>query len=521
MAAPSVVNLSKDDPDHRWVPYEGPFGGQGWQSLQTGEIRYQDESPETGETFSPDRTPRNNSKTSVHDAYKTPHSGDEVMVLPTPEYDDADYPQRYVSDDGPEDFQPGEEATEPFKGTFKEIGGDYAARRTWAVVETEDGEEVTVSSDRLFVVDGVMPDEGEPVDYESVETGDRINVMTTSGKVNEHVVLSKDDETMKTYRVFEDGGGTVTTTRSIARMSRVESGVEINDPEVVVSKTNYDDFGYRELSEDDVQTYFETLVERSDNEVMSDVFSSLETVEDKSERNAWSDSKDRITFKEDASKSTLAHELMHAVVESEYGYSHHDECTAFAKFFVNTFPGYEFGKPASEVYQDMVTEQVTRFAEEEGRDAASDLGSKVEALTEEIFENDFELTREDFLLTLPEDKSEDEVPDKVSNFVNEVNNAWNKTMDAYEEEGKTEAMKIMPYRPYCVTNAHELAAGIQEIMQSEQGKESHISPIMDHHPDLIEAYLNLFEPSEAAKEVMERTTEHSDPEFEYNRGEWQ
>lgn len=514
----SVEDFDKQDGE--WIPYEGPLGGQGWQNIETGEVRYQDDPPEGGVFQTVGAESLTEDLTSIHDAFSYPVEGDTVMVLPTPEYHDEDGYHPSVPRDGPEDFAPGEDDREPFVGKYVGHGGDYAAQMTWAIVEDENGEQHQIYQDRLFVVDGQMPDEGEPIELDDIHSNDVVRQMKGDGETEDFIVTGQDSETGK-VEAWSLDYETSTTLSEGDRLSRIGHRDKIEEPQILINRVEWGDFGWGEdLTEDEAKEQFSELYERTDEKVARETINSLNRIYNKSDKNAWHGKKDNIQFKETADESVVAHEFMHALLESRYGYSYNKGMTIFAKFHVNTFPPYKFGEPKKEVFSDLLAERLEEAeADEETvenqREHAIDLAETAMKNADEALE------REDFLLRKPEYVDEEEIPDSLQRFVESVNSAWEETFDAYEEGGVSEAEQVMPYRPYAVTNAHELAAGVQEIMNADNGDEAHIRGIMDHHPELVESYLNLVEPSERAKEVMELHTEHGDPAFEFDRGEWE
>lgn len=100
-------------------------------------------------------------------------------------------------------------------------------------------------------------------------------------------------------------------------------------------------------------------------------------------------------------------------------------------------------------------------------------------------------------------KDPEDLDDKVDNLVSAVNRAWYKSAKLCEDDQKFDMLSTVPDTPYAATNAHEMFAEFHEMMQNED-RDSFIG-VMKKQPWLTAAYMDLFEPTDTAKEAIRQT----------------
>lgn len=94
--------------------------------------------------------------------------------------------------------------------------------------------------------------------------------------------------------------------------------------------------------------------------------------------------------------------------------------------------------------------------------------------------------------------------ERYRRFVSEVNRAWFKSQEAYNQEGKKAADKMI-HRPYQMTNAGEFSAVFATTMQKQDMQHSFAIPnYIEHHPGLVAAWVDLYEPDESVMEEIQR-----------------
>jgi hypothetical protein len=99
--------------------------------------------------------------------------------------------------------------------------------------------------------------------------------------------------------------------------------------------------------------------------------------------------------------------------------------------------------------------------------------------------------------------------DKVENLVSAVNRAWYK--QAKQFETSSDIFDNMSYyigSGYSATNAHETMAQTHQVMQD--GDTLAVTNMIDRHPSLVAAYVELFDVSESAAETIRKSKKASD-----------
>lgn len=96
------------------------------------------------------------------------------------------------------------------------------------------------------------------------------------------------------------------------------------------------------------------------------------------------------------------------------------------------------------------------------------------------------------------------VEERYRKFIEEANRAWFKTQEAYNQEG-LQAADSMIKRPYQMTNVSEFTAVFAETMQKNEMMHSfELGNYIEHHPGLVAAWLDLYQPSEDVFEEIRK-----------------
>jgi len=383
---------------------------------------------------------------------------------------------------------------ELIQGTY--IQSDGGMDGIYYEVQDDNGNTHYASS-YIRVIDGVQAP-GEEIDPSGLKQGDQITYLTSYGEV-ESTVISADEDTI---RIRDSVTGNAREIKASGeRYGRTENSTERSVTGYAES-IEVEDAG-RDFKERAMETITETVAGNcKDDNIGRNMLSHVEQVRNRSDKNAWNSEENTMQFKSDATDTTIAHEYAHALADS-YGYETDREkgVNIFAQFGVVEFLPLNFG--------DGIKNNVINSLEHLEENTNFELSHAMRDTIDENYDNDVVIEKEDFMLTQEEDK---DVPEKVENLINEVNNSWEHIRDKVEEEKYQSADLRTPLRPYVATNAHEMLAGVQQILQSSNGDEAHASTLYSYHPDLLKAYLEIYDPSDEAKEVLNDL--HSDMQGE-------
>ncbi|AGM11269.1 hypothetical protein HHTV1_13 [Haloarcula hispanica tailed virus 1] len=223
----------------------------------------------------------------------------------------------------------------------------------------------------------------------------------------------------------------------------------------------------------------------------------------------FDDDAERATFSslmlgDDAGGSTTSHEMQHTVDNSmgyrwggessggnggfhEYSTSdpfeattEHDSAAADAMFKDRDDPD---GKPIG----------LDQWADEARSEVQIDADGRPQPLPSDVIEERF-----------MERNPGASVEERYRKFIEEANRAWFKTQEAYNQEG-TQAADSMIKRPYQMTNAGEFTAVFAETMQQDEMMHSfELGNYIEHHPGLVAAWLDLYQPSEDVFEEVRK-----------------
>ena len=362
-----------------------------------------------------------------------------------------------------------------------------------AIIEDDDGNTHYASFDHLEIVDPVMPEEGEEVPWMELRKGDKVSYLASWGEEIPATVITIDTE--GTIHAREEKNGNKMEIPPGSRFLRSEESDDRTVEEYAMG-----------LSVEDASADFESKAVQyisdrvagnaKEESTARDVIDHVTTVRDDSDKNAFSPLTKGIQFKEDCKDSTIAHEYAHALADS-YGYDTangtDNPINLFAMFGVENQLPLQFG----EGFKDNVS-AVLKHLDEKREDFDMDEG--IQESIEENFSNDNTIERDDFKLQQQDEDAD--VPEEIETLMEEVNNSWDFIMDFVEDDDLQRAELRTPMRPYVATNCHEMIAGTQQILQSSDGNEAHARTLYEFHPDLLNAYLDVYDPSDEAKQAI-------------------
>lgn len=370
---------------------------------------------------------------------------------------------------------------------------DGGREGVFAVIEDEDGETHFIDFDSLEITDPVMPENGEDVDWTELDKGDQVSYLESWGEEIPATVISVDED--GTIHARDEENGNKVKINPGSRMKRSAESSDRSPEDYAMSLTI--DEADRKFETNAVNYISDTVAGRAlDENIAHNVLNHVSNVRDNSDKNAFSPDTKKIQFKQDCKDSTIAHEYAHALADS-YGYNTNNgmdnPINLFAMFGVNNQLPLKFG----EGFKDNVSSVLEHLDKE--RDDF-EMNDSIKSAIESKFTNDNTIEREDFKLTL-EDEDQD-VPDEIETLIEEINNSWDFIMDFVEDEELGKAELRTPMRPYVATNCHEMLAGTQQILQSSDGEEAHSRTLYEFHPDLLNAYLDVYDPSDEAKQAL-------------------
>jgi len=103
------------------------------------------------------------------------------------------------------------------------------------------------------------------------------------------------------------------------------------------------------------------------------------------------------------------------------------------------------------------------------------------------------------------EQSFDDHEEAARNLADKVNKAWYRQAAATREHGPKEAKKFRIKSGYSAKNAHETMSRVHEVMRRATGPEEqakNLKTLVRYHPDLLEAYRNVYELSGSQKALL-------------------
>ena len=200
----------------------------------------------------------------------------------------------------------------------------------------------------------------------------------------------------------------------------------------------------------------------------------------------------KVNLPTDATDSTLNHEIGHAIAGAN-GYDYPvKHAVTFAKVFIqdqgalnaeSDFGGDDDFIDPSEYIGSTWGDLVDDLWEERDIEA-QDLPVPEDARNDEITLGDFKLEQAE-----GEDTSQE-----METLIEEINEAW-------EEQFTDWGSKTIGDQ-YSATNAHETMSRLHEHLQSPGINYLVMSDLINDFPELVDAYLDVFEPNETQKEFL-------------------
>jgi hypothetical protein len=104
------------------------------------------------------------------------------------------------------------------------------------------------------------------------------------------------------------------------------------------------------------------------------------------------------------------------------------------------------------------------------------------------------------------------------NFIDKVNKSWYRMAAASRELGPNEAADLAMKGGYDAKNAHETLARVNEVMRTSDDqplqKARAMQSLVRYHPDLLEAYRNVYEIPDQQATMLNRILDKEDVDFE-------
>lgn len=100
----------------------------------------------------------------------------------------------------------------------------------------------------------------------------------------------------------------------------------------------------------------------------------------------------------------------------------------------------------------------------------------------------------------------DTVQEQMNELVNTVNRAFFKQQVALDRHGEDGTREMVQKTGYSTKAASETFTMLHEVMNLENPASAigEVGKLVDHHPEMLNAYLNIYEPSETVQEELER-----------------
>lgn len=250
----------------------------------------------------------------------------------------------------------------------------------------------------------------------------------------------------------------------------------------------------------DVKQIFGELSGRGDPDVMATTLENIQAIEDRVKQSAHRKDDQVTQFRPDADFEVYAHEFGHAVL-STHGLTVPDAGNMFAHFYAQQVPTFEEGQTMPEVAENLLEMRRERRGEvEEG------LQQKLDEIQKEY--EGVELNREDAHIHLDRDAmpfdDPNNVPEELDRLSTELNQAWERMLDAEEAERDNYIIG----KAYSATNPHETMSMTHEMLQGDAAIPKAIENLYIRHPGLLDAYLDVFEPADVQKEMINQVYDY-------------
>lgn len=249
---------------------------------------------------------------------------------------------------------------------------------------------------------------------------------------------------------------------------------------------------YSAMSQEDARHTLSSIEARAKaDEVIEEVYDTVK-VEDDADGSLWDSESKSVQIASSAPDDVLAHEMGHATVGA-FGAETADVGGLTASFYDGNAPDFEIGESIVEYAREKIDEKVpNRFVEEDRQNL---IEQQLQGIKER-FEGEA-IEKEGLKLSTPIP----DAPEEVKELVDAVNAAWERQFDAASEDN-TNAERQRIGKNYSIYNAHETMSMTHQTMQGGIADRQTMKNLMDRHPDLLEAYLEIFEPDENAKMML-------------------
>jgi hypothetical protein len=100
----------------------------------------------------------------------------------------------------------------------------------------------------------------------------------------------------------------------------------------------------------------------------------------------------------------------------------------------------------------------------------------------------------------------DTVEDQMNALVDAANRAFFKQQKTLDEYGEDATREMVQKTGYSTKAANETFTQLHEVMNLDNPASAigEVGKLVDHHPQLLNAYLNLYDPSPTVQEELER-----------------
>jgi hypothetical protein len=343
----------------------------------------------------------------------------------------------------------------------------------------------------------VAPQDMINIDATDIEPDDFINV---GG--NEGFVSSVDMNNGWIDITFADGS---TATVKQGEQVAIDDDRDVSEIETVfereaVDRIEFSDFGSalytEEKAREDAVSFFngmknKDIVNRISQEV--DIF-------DDADASVYRSTENAIQLSDNSPDGVLTHEMAHAIADI-YGFDTPDAGTVVANVFTRDMSTIEIGANI----KDWVNNQLDK----KKSGASPSLHSQIDAMrvkVDQIFDDDEVFEESDFKFNEPDD----DAPEEIKTLVQASNDTWERQIEATDDPDEINDEYHLG-RDYSATHAHETLAVAFELLKGGRLDEQGIENLWTKHPDMLEAFIGVIEPSEGARVLLNEAFESFGP----------
>ncbi len=238
-----------------------------------------------------------------------------------------------------------------------------------------------------------------------------------------------------------------------------------------------------DLSRENVYTEIADQFDRAQLESLPEnVAEHITEISDFVSRSAFYSLDHHIELNANSDPSVVHHELSHAIIHS-YGFDVKRQAKAVSSLFSEgVMDDIELG---DSFYDVLDTMQIKKNPQLRFNPDAGEAGKMKRMLPDEPLEPEMF-----YLSSLPSD----DAPPEIERLVDEVNKAWERIFKGHA------GYDIV--HEYSGCNAHETFAKFHETMQSDSMTLDDAVRIFRYHEELLDAYLDVFEPADSQKRIL-------------------